>query len=353
MIREWIKAGAADLLCMTRMDRALAPRDLPVVVAYHRVVEDFGSSSEIANPSMLVSVKMLERHLDWIGKRYRFVDLDELGGWLESKSGSSRQIAAVTFDDGYQDFNDLALPILQRKGIPASIFVVTDYVGTTRVHIHDKLYLLLKRRQGAARKSDGTLRSRGLGSLGPYEATRKLLESLPVDKLVCVIEALESEDPISEEITKPLQSLSWETVNQLHRAGVTIGAHTQSHALMPNESKERVFVEAAGSRKAIEERVAGARVKYFAYPSGLFDATSVNAVAAAGYRVAFATTSGRSFGHPMLTIPRTVLWENSSLNSHNSFSGAVLDCQIQHTFEFFARVGESRQHCNARQENGR
>ena len=39
---------------------------------YHRVVEDFDSSASTAIPSLLISVGMLERQLDWIGRRYRF-----------------------------------------------------------------------------------------------------------------------------------------------------------------------------------------------------------------------------------------------------------------------------------------
>src|SRR5262245_25879227 len=56
----------------------------PFVVCYHRVVENFDRSRRGAIPSMLISSAMLERHIDWMARRYSFVSLDELGRGLES-----------------------------------------------------------------------------------------------------------------------------------------------------------------------------------------------------------------------------------------------------------------------------
>src|ERR1019366_4751846 len=126
-------------------------------------------------PSMLVSRRMLERHLDWLGRRFRFISLDELGARLEAKDGREDPVAAITFDDGYRDFYDHALPLLKRKGIPAAVFVVTDLVGTRRVQAHDKLYLLLARR---------------------YQATRAMIEGSTQAELEEIIRKLEAEAPI-------------------------------------------------------------------------------------------------------------------------------------------------------------
>ena len=105
--------------------------------------------------------------------------------------------------------------------------------------------------------------------------------------------------------------------------------------------------EAIGSRETLSMRLGGAPIRHFAYPSGIFDAVSVRAVAAAGYRFAYATASRRSPEHPLLTIPRTVLWEKSCVGAHSVFSGEVLNCQIHHAFDVFASGWTYRQ------ENGR
>lgn len=281
MIRQWVKSGTASLLCKAGITRVLRPRNLPVVIAYHRVVEDFARDAQTSNPSMLVSRRMLERHIDWIGRRYRFVDLDELGSRLEMDDDSNERLAAITFDDGYQDFCDQALPMLQRKGIPSAVFVVTDYVGTKRVHLHDKLYLLLKSRS-ADRLNIAGVEAPDLTAMSPYQATRALLESLPSDKLLAVIRALEADRPIDEESLTALHSLSWDTLERAHRCGVTIGSHTRSHVLMTNETAKRVDAEVSGSREEIVRRVPGCSVRHFAYPSGVFHSRSVESVARAG-----------------------------------------------------------------------
>jgi peptidoglycan/xylan/chitin deacetylase (PgdA/CDA1 family) len=334
MIRSWIKAGTANLFYKTGIDRVLRPPNVPVVVGYHRVVEDFGFSATTSIPSLLISRRMLERHLDWIGRRHRFVDLNELGARLESGIGLNDRIAAITFDDGYQDFYDHALPVLWKKGIPAAIFVVTEHLGTMRVPVHDKLYLLLTRRHGRPPlKQCSGLRVPDIFGMDPYQAVRTLLEALPLDALHQLIQTLGAEDPLDDDLFKPFHSLSWETVGRIHRAGITVGSHTRSHVLMTNESKERVLDEALGSRQDIERRLKS-KVQHFAYPSGVFNATSVKAVAAAGYRFGYTTCTHRSAARPLLTVPRTLLWEYSSLNSQSTFSGPVLNCQIHNAFRW-------------------
>jgi peptidoglycan/xylan/chitin deacetylase (PgdA/CDA1 family) len=325
MIRSWIKTGAAHVMSRTGLDRLAGSlsgaRAVPLVINYHRIVEDFASSAKTSIPSMLVSRRMLERHLDWLGRRFRFISLDELGARLEAKDGREDPVAAITFDDGYRDFYDHALPVLKRKGVPAAVFVVTDLVGTRRVQIHDRLYLLLARRFRL-----------GSGAPGPFEATRVLLETLPQAGLEEVIRKLELEDPISEDTFRPFYSLTWELLDEIHRAGVTIGSHTRTHVLMTKESRQRMLEEAAGARQEIEGRL-GTKVRHFAYPSGYFNTAAVDAVATAGYGFGYTTCAHHDAGHPLLTVPRVPLWEHSCRDSHGIFSESILSCQINRAFD--------------------
>lgn len=354
MIRSWIKTGAAGVLSRTGLDAVVGSMagsmGAPVVVGYHRVVEDFAASAVTSIPSMLVSRQMLERHLDWLGRRFRFVSLDELGARLDGSDGSRDPVAAITFDDGYRDFYDHAFPLLQRKGIPAAVFVVTDLVGTAEGQAHDKLYLLLARRV-ADRSLEpaglaGLLRRLGISVPGmdtrsPYQATRAMLEALPQESVRRVIAALESEASIPEDTFKPFYSLTWEMLDRMRRAGVTIGSHTRTHIVMTNESGQRLADEVTGSKEEIERRL-GTGVLHFAYPSGVFNTASVNAVANAGYRFGYTVCSHRDSRHPQLTVPRTFLWENSSLDFRGAFSGPILSCQVRHAFN--AVSGCSQRH---------
>lgn len=343
MIRTWVKTGIAGILCRTGMDRvagAIAGAGtVPLVLGYHRVVEDFAYSAETSIPSMLVSMKTLERHLDWLGRRFRFVSLDELGTRIES-GGSGEPVAAITFDDGYQDFYFHAFPLLKKKGIPAAVFVVTDLLGTTRMQTHDKLYCLLTRKFGTRFKPMDLaallqllgVPLAGIGATTPFQATRLLLEGLPKTGIERALSLLESEVELSEDSLQPFHSLTWEMLATIRQAGFTVGSHTRTHVLMTNESDHTLTDEAAGSREELEARL-GIPVQHFAYPSGLFNSASVDAVAAAGYRYAYTTCTHRDARHPMLTVPRNLLWENSCQDFRGLFSPAMLSCQIHRVFD--------------------
>jgi peptidoglycan/xylan/chitin deacetylase (PgdA/CDA1 family) len=340
MMRSWIKTGAASIMTHTGLDKVAGAlsgaRGVPLVINYHRVVEDFAYSAKTSIPSMLVSCGMLERHLDWIGRRFRFVSLDELGARLEGGDGREDPVAAITFDDGYRDFYDHALPVLMRKGIPAAVFVVTDLVGTKRVQIHDRLYSLLARRFRP-----------NSGAPGPFEATRALLETLPQAEIEKVIQTMESEAPISEDTLRSFYSLTWEMLGEVHRAGMTVGSHTRTHVLMTKETRQRAMEEAAGSREELESRL-GTGVRHFAYPSGLFNTAAVEAVAAAGYRFGYTTCTHHDAGLPLLTVSRTPLWEDSCRDSRGLFSESILNCQIHRVFDL---VSGCRQRHGASREN--
>src|SRR5262245_59416812 len=149
MLKTLAKTGVAAVLGWTGVDRVLSSwagtKTLPLVVGYHAVVEDVGAHTGRAIRPNLISLDMLERHLDWIGRRYRFLTLDELGAQLERGEPFERPSAAVTFDDGYVGVYRHAMPLLKRKGIPAGVFIVTELTGRQELQLYDKVYLLLEK----------------------------------------------------------------------------------------------------------------------------------------------------------------------------------------------------------------
>jgi peptidoglycan/xylan/chitin deacetylase (PgdA/CDA1 family) len=302
---------------------------------------------------MLTSSRMLEAQLDWIGRRYRFVSLDELGRELDGGGAPGRPLAAVTFDDGYRDVHDVAMPVLARKGIPAAVFVVTDLVGTGEAQVHDRLYMLLCRAIGRWPDPGTALRELLLDldlalpaldldrlAADPRLAVATLLRSLSrceVDRFAVAIEDAVGTDSSTATGIEPL---SWEMLADMVRAGVIVGSHTRSHAWLTRESPIDVLDEARGSREEIERRL-GITVEHFAYPDGRFDAATVTAVAAAGYRFAYTTCTHRDPRHPLLTLPRRMLWENSCVDAVNRFSPAIMSCQVHGVWSLMSSCGQN------------
>jgi peptidoglycan/xylan/chitin deacetylase (PgdA/CDA1 family) len=323
----------------------------PPVITYHRVVADFAAHAQHTVPSMLISSTMLEQHLDWMGRRFRFVSIDELGSHLESGAAFDKPVAAITFDDGYRDVYEHAFPLLKRKGIPAAIFVVTDLVATTNLQLHDTLYLGVARalsagasgRRGVGRPF-GDLDVPGLdveerngAGRDPVAVARHLLDRLSQAEVLHVLDTLEARFGRDErEALTDLLPLTWDMLAEMHRDGMTIGSHTKTHALLTNESPQKILDETAGSRRELERRL-GIKIDHFSYPAGRFDSRVVSAVAGSGYRFGYTTCRHRDRTRPLLTIPRRVFWQNSCLNAFGRFSSTMMDCQVRGTFDFGAR----------------
>jgi len=233
------------------------------------------------------------------------------------------------------------------------VFVVTDLVGTGEAQVHDRLYMLLCRAIGRWPDPGTALRELLLDldlalpaldldrlAADPRLAVATLLRSLSrceVDRFAVAIEDAVGTDSSTATGIEPL---SWEMLADMVRAGVIVGSHTRSHAWLTRESPIDVLDEARGSREEIERRL-GITVEHFAYPDGRFDAATVTAVAAAGYRFAYTTCTHRDPRHPLLTLPRRMLWENSCVDAVNRFSPAIMSCQVHGVWSLMSSCGQN------------
>jgi len=345
-LRRLTKAALASVLSRTRVNlhvRSPLRAAAPLVLGYHRVVEKFDPRRHHTMPGMLVSRSMLERHLDTLARRYQFVSVDELGTMLEEGRPADRPLAAVTFDDGYRDVYENAVPLLVRKGIPAAMFVVSDLIGTRQLLVHDQLYLaLLHANKQALRLSAFLARwltvaavpasarvSVARASGDPAQITAALMVCLSQELTRRLLSALESnfgsEPPEDAEGFLPM---TWEMLADMQRKGITIGSHSCTHARLANETNSALSRETSASRERLQQRL-GVSIRHFAYPNGSFNSTAVRAVAESGYHFAYTTCSHQDRRRPLLTIPRVLLWEHSSVDGAGEFMPEILDCQAR------------------------
>ena len=357
MIRSLAKSGIACALHLTGAGR-LRGRGGPgaVVVAYHRVVEEYPGENAGALAPMLIGRLTLERQLEWLARRFTIVPPEELGRRLEAGALHDRPLAAVTFDDGYGDLYENAFPLLMKIGIPAAVFVVTGLVGTTALAPHDRADLLLRRAVAAWGEAaldlehlyrriglelprldvfTPTLERGGSPARSYHDAIRRLLETLPQAKLTWLLDRLEDRLGIDAADRRERRPLTWDELRIMRRAGLAIGSHTRTHPLLTRESPERTMEELRASHRDLEEHL-GVETRLFAYPNGWFDGRTVAAVAAARYRYAFTSCRHVDAERPWLTIPRVLLWERSAAGPFGRFSPSLMDCQAHGTFDALA-----------------
>jgi glycosyltransferase involved in cell wall biosynthesis/peptidoglycan/xylan/chitin deacetylase (PgdA/CDA1 family) len=346
-MRRFSRSVIAHGLARTGADqwlaRASGKANDPLILGYHRVHADADPTRTRGVPSLGIRASTLERHLEFVSRRFKFVSLDEMGARI--KEGTAQGRAAVTFDDGYADFAENAFPVLQRMGVPAAVFVVTRLLDRSSGFLHDRVYSALERslRSASVERVTAVLAEGGLRvSELPghaFAATRLLLRSHTQEALLKVCEALELEFGLEGGAPR---SLSWEEVIRMSRAGLIIGSHTRTHTLLPRERPERVIEETLTSRTELEARL-GKEVAHFVYPDGAFDAATVRAVAAAGYLFGYTGCRHQDPDHPLLTLPRRVLWEGSTRGALGQFSPDVLSAQICGVFDRSNRCTETHQ----------
>lgn len=364
ILRSVGKTCFAAAYTVTR--RASPNRQTPFIICYHRVVEDFERSAKTSIPSMLISVRMLERHIDWLASRFSVVSLDDIGLYLNSERTFLKPPAAITFDDGYSDNYHFGFPLLKRKGIPAAVFVVTGLVGSNSPQVFDRLYLLLRRIKSrgfslaqtvrraarAAGMPDLLVKPPAVAEDEAFQIMTLLLKSIARESIERIIAEIErTVVPLDDRDLDEFAPMSWEMVRKLHDSGITIGSHTESHSLLTSESAKTARDQLAESKAALETQL-DAPIRHFAYPDGRFNPEVVAAVNSTGYRFAYSICLRRDSRFPLLTIPRKVLWERACINPLGRFSSSIMNCHAYAAFDSAERCEHDHSSKESGEKNG-
>jgi peptidoglycan/xylan/chitin deacetylase (PgdA/CDA1 family) len=251
--------------------------------------------------------------LSWLKSWFNILPLDEAVERLRTASLPSRA-ACITFDDGYADNRTHALPLLQRHGMTATFFVATGYLDGGRMW--NDTVIEAVRRTGHA---EIDLSTRGLGVVrtGSSEEKRTALHHLIPKLKYLAPEAREDAARfVADRCAAALPDNLMLTTGQLqdlHAAGMQIGAHTVTHPILARCDLSTARREIADSKNDLEARI-GQRVALFAYPNGRADADytrqHVELVAGLGFRAALTTNTGAArHGDDAFQLPRFTPWD--------------------------------------------
>jgi peptidoglycan/xylan/chitin deacetylase (PgdA/CDA1 family) len=208
----------------------LAQRQIDILM-YHSV-SDRGGATAINAATFAMQMEIL------VASGVPVVTLDDL---IEARTTAPRSVI-LTFDDGFQDFADIAWPVLERHRLPAMVYLPVDHVGRSE-------------------------NWRGIAS-------------------------------------PPRRLMDWATIRRLADAGCHFGSHTLSHPALPALAPADLERELTQSRRIIEDRLSR-DIRHFAPPYGLADARVRAAIGRAGYATSVSTrlASATSDSDPM-DLPR-------------------------------------------------
>jgi len=347
-LRRALKVAVADALVMSGADAAVrawrrrqAGGARVLIVSYHHVTHDFAAGAQEGLASLLVSARTLRLQLAHLARTREIVSLHDAQRILGEPPGRGppRDVVSVTFDDGYADVHGVALPILSELRIPATTFVVTGYVGTERRLPHDRIYAALAelaargvepRQAGLPRPLQSALD--GCGALGPAAALDLLIARLPPAALLELADALGARVGQGErELPAATRLMGWAELRDLQQAGVAVGGHTISHAVLPLLPPAEARREVEGCRDAIAEHL-GRPPRHLAYPNGYHTPAVRRLVASAGFEGAVTTEDRENVrGGDAYRLQRKMLWENTTLGPI-AYSEALAICNLEGVF---------------------
>ena len=298
------------------------------ILIYHRV---------LARPDPLfpeqVDAARFDRHLSLLRRCFTVLPLAQALRRLDQGDLPPRA-ASITFDDGYADNAEVALPLLQWHGLPACFFIATAYLDGGRMW-NDSVI-------NAVRMAPGPQLDLSAFDLGVYPVATLLQRRHTISELLRRLKYLPFSHRLAcaDEIGRaPATGLMLRSaqVQALQRAGMEIGAHTDTHPILSTLAAAGARSDILAGKRRLEQ-LTDAPVTLFAYPNGQpgrdYGARDVAIVRDLGFEAAVSTHWGVArAGTDRFQLPRFTPWDRSRLGfllrmAHNRWrpglSGPIL-----------------------------
>jgi peptidoglycan/xylan/chitin deacetylase (PgdA/CDA1 family) len=256
-------------------------------------------------------------HARFIASSYSVLPLPDAVALLAADR-LPRNVACITFDDGYASNVDVALPVLERLKLKASFFICTGAIDGGRMW-NDTVI------EAVRRAPQGTL-DLGHFGLGAYAVGDTATRGALLDRLLGDLKYLDDERRAAVAADLAAQSgleaqsalmMSSEQVLLLHRRGMDIGGHTVNHPILARIAPETAQAEILAGMRRLRD-ITGGLPRSFAYPNGRpnldYGAEHTAMVRAAGFELAVSTAFGLAdHSSDRFQLPRVMTWNQTPL----------------------------------------
>lgn len=279
--------------------RRLLPSRQVAILRYHAICGEEGYV--YADPAICISPPAFERHVQYLAANYTVLPLPEIVDRLRTGRPLPRNCVAITFDDGYAD-NLEAARTLSRHGLSATFYLTAGCMAGGEPFWPAEVRALVR----AAPSSHLRLVTNRETVEIPLRTEAERRAAVGTINRLFKAHAIPVRERLRHQLRAaagtfevPCHMLTWADVSEMHRLGMTIGAHTLTHPNLPNAGEADAWREIQGSRARLEREL-GAPVTMFSYPNGGSDGYMNTAVARLVQRAGFAaaTTSRNGFAGP-------------------------------------------------------
>jgi peptidoglycan/xylan/chitin deacetylase (PgdA/CDA1 family) len=280
------------------------------VLGYHRIGDGSGSPYDRALWS--ATAEEFDLQIEFLARNFEIVGPEDLA----TPARSSRRRALITFDDGYRDNYELALPVLRRHGARATFFLATGFLDTPRAPWWDEIAWMARtstRDQIPAGiwlpESVPLEKQDRSGAIDVLLNVYKRLSGEATSEFLDFLGAASGSGRLAPEDGPPF--MTWQMARELCEAGMSIGGHTHSHPVLARLPPALQQQEIEKCVVRIREEL-GVVARYFSYPVGLpdsFDTETRRILREQGVELAFSLYGGyrsRRMTDPY-DIPRTTV----------------------------------------------
>ncbi|MGE5384602.1 MAG: glycosyltransferase [Betaproteobacteria bacterium] len=291
---------------MFELALSMLARNKLSVFLFHKVPREF----DPLVPELTLNA--FEQLVDFIVERFQVMPLEDAVARLQSGRLPPRT-ACITFDDGYPEWRDGVVPLLESRNAHATFFITSGQFNGLPMW-HERVYHALRHAPGEV------LDLPGLG-LPPLPIARiedrrmaaefavRHLKYQPLAVREGLLQRLEQASGVRRD---DVLRMTADDLRHLHNRGFGIGAHTVSHPILTLCDPMTAAREIGGVREELEG-IAGGSIRSFAYPNGRpgtdFSEEHIGLVRQAGYTFAVSTQWGAANdATPIFQIPRFTPW---------------------------------------------
>lgn len=254
------------------------------VIMFHRILDRADPRWTSCDPDYTLEAALFERCIAFFRQHYNIVSVDDVLAARKGGNPLPSRALLITFDDGWSDNVDFALPRLQAAALPALLFVVADVVGRRLPFFQERLvgsWRLGKIRAqellaaaGLAHPSTGN----GIGDLRAAIAALEQLDDAAREAALAPFgDAMD--DGHRHMVLAP-------ELGQLERSGIAIGLHGKTHT--PLTRAADLDAELAGARRAVASHLARNEPPVtMSFPHGRYTPAIAEQARSAGYELVF------------------------------------------------------------------
>ena len=283
-----------------------------LVLNYHRIGRRPPWPSDVGIWS--TTAEEFDQQMQFLARHFEVLSAADL---LDGRARRDGRCVMVTFDDGYRETYEVAYPILEAHGVPATYFLTTGFIDATHTPWWDEIAWMVRESPRTELAAAGWFAApQSLAEVDRQRTTKLLIDhykTLPSEQAATFLDYVARatgsgrRDP-SEAVS---EFITWEMARDLDRAGMGIGGHTVSHPVLARLPQAHQRREIKSCLDRLEHELA-ARPRLFSYPEGMtdsFDSATAACLEENGVDFAFSNYGGlvRTSTRNPWDLPRTCL----------------------------------------------